>query len=199
MINTRTAWLNQSNDEENNSGFARQAMNMFAEARLAGIAVIVAAHPTKNPTGALSTMIAGSGQWAASAGRQFGIWVHEDANDPRRQIEAHGRQGWRNNLPRTVIEWDKKTNTYNVLGALEEVQDEEQRELKDADLEALLADFPDKSPMPRIEEHGTSLGFGRNQTRELVQRGLSQERLKKMDGEKPKSGPIPKIYIRVSQ
>jgi len=81
VIDTKTAWLDQEKDEENQSGFARQAMNMLAEAKLAGIAVVVAAHPTK-AGGDLSKMVAGSGQWAASAGRQVGLWLYERWTTP---------------------------------------------------------------------------------------------------------------------
>ena len=84
-------------------------MNAFGEAKMAGIAIIVAAHPTKDATASLAKMVAGSGQWAAAAGRQVGLWVHADITDPRRQIESHGRQGAANNFPRAVIEWDEAT------------------------------------------------------------------------------------------
>jgi putative DNA primase/helicase len=198
VIDTKTAWLTQSNDEENNSGFARQAMNMFAEAKLNGIAIIVAAHPTKNETGALSTMIAGSGQWAASAGRQFGIWVHEDANDPRRQIEAHGRQGCRNNLPRTIIEWDKNTNTYEKLGRADDVAAEKQDEQNATELGELLAHFQDGSKMEEIEQFSKdACGFSRGKARKLVELGVEREKLRKHLGEPPPRGPTPSVYSRI--
>jgi len=66
----------------------------------------------------------GSGQWAAAAGRQVGLWVHTEINDPQREIESHGRQGSRNNFPRSVIEWDEGTNEYVLLGSAAELNDE---------------------------------------------------------------------------
>ena len=198
VIDTKTAWLNQSNDEENNSGFARQAMNMFAEAKLAGIAIIVAAHPTKNETGALSTMIAGSGQWAASAGRQFGIWVHRrrQRSSPTNRSPRPARV--RNNLPRTVIEWDNKTNTYKKLGRAEDIATEEQDEQLATELEELLAHFQDESKMKEIEQFGKeAFAFSKSKTRKLVELGVELGRLEKHPGERPARGPIPDVYSRI--
>jgi hypothetical protein len=196
VIDTKTAWLDQRLDEENNAGFARNAMNMLAEAKLAGIACVIAAHPTKNARGALASMVAGSGQWAAAAGRQVGLWAYEEPSDPRREIEAQGRQGWMNNMSRTVIEWDRRTNTYELLGPVDDVREEDGQQLSNADLDRLLADFPDGSTKLEAEDHGRSLGLGRNQARRLVTLALRQKRLLPDEGKKPKSGPTPTVYRR---
>ena len=198
VIDTKTAWLGHGGDEENHSGFARQAMNMLAVAKLAGIAIIVAAHPTKNATGSLANMAAGSGQWAASAGRLVGLWAHEDVSDPRRQIEAHGRQGSRNNLPRTIIEWDSVTNAYTVLGALGEIAAEEDETLRLADMDRLLVDFPDGATKADIEQWGQDIGLGRNKTRSLLKKAVKDGKIHEHLGEQPARGPRPKVYARAS-
>jgi hypothetical protein len=196
VIDTKTAWLSQTGDEENQSGFARNAMMMLAEAKLNGIAVVIAAHPTKNPT-TLANMTAGSGQWAATAGRIFGIWTHTDAQGYRREIEAHGRQGVDNNLPRTVIEWDPNTNKYSMVGRVEDVKADAAVENDQADLERLLANFPDRSTQEEAEEHGRSLGFTRNRARVLLKLGEEQRDLWRPKGEW-KSGKRPLLYSRTT-
>jgi Bifunctional DNA primase/polymerase, N-terminal/Primase C terminal 1 (PriCT-1)/AAA domain len=145
VIDTKTAWLTQDGEEENQSGFARKAMNMFAEARLEGIAVVVAAHPTKVST-SLSKMVAGSGQWAAAAGRQVGLWAHQGVTEPRRQLQSVGRQGFKNNFPREVIEWDQESNSYSIIGLVEEIEEAERlaskAEARQVEVEQLVANLP---------------------------------------------------------
>jgi hypothetical protein len=151
-------------------------MNLFAEAKLNGIGVIVAAHPTKDATAGLAKMVAGSGQWAASAGRMVGLWVHTDVSDPRRQIESYGRQGSVNNFPRAVIQWDAETNRYDLIGRLEDVAEEEREGEAVEAMRELVGLMPD-GPQTRQElgalakEH---LGLSRNRTDDLLKLALEQ-------------------------
>jgi len=170
VVDTKAAWLGAPGEESNQSGYARAAMNAFAKAKLNGIAVVVAAHPTKDVTASLAKMVAGSGQWAAAAGRQVGLWVHTDITDPRRVIESHGRQGSANNLPRAVIEWDEATNEYRLLGLASEVADNEKEAVREVERENVLSLVPEEGAtrVEIVDAAKQAFGIGRNKVDEAL-------------------------------
>jgi bifunctional DNA primase/polymerase-like protein/AAA domain-containing protein/primase-like protein len=179
IIDTKTAWMSGDGEDENQAGFARSAMNAFADLKLENVAITVAAHPTKVST-SLAKMVAGSGQWAAAAGRQVGLWAHAGVTDTRRELESLGRQGSSNNYPREVIEWDRDQNTYAILGpasALREEQaDEERRELRVQQMQALVTAFAD-DPWGKADAHVVAkeqFGWGQKKTDELLKLALAE-------------------------
>ena len=181
IVDTKAAWLGGVDDQDNQAAHARSSMNLFADAKLNGIGVIVAAHPTKDATAGLARMVAGSGQWAASAGRMVGLWVHADVSDPRRQIESYGRQGAANNFPRAVIQWDAVTNHYALVGTVEDVADEEREgDEVEAMLElvGLLPDGPQTRQAVR-DLAKSQLGLGRNKTDDLLKLAFEQGNLER--------------------
>ena len=177
VIDTKTAWMSGAGEDENQAGFARAAMNGFAQLKLENVAITVAAHPTKMAA-SLSKMVAGSGQWAAAAGRQVGLWAHQGVTDPRRELESVGRQGWGNNYAREVIEWERDSNTYSILGLATEARDEQaeeaRREAKIAEMERLITAL-DGSPWTKADAYPAAkelLGIGQKRTDELLKLAL---------------------------
>jgi hypothetical protein len=125
----------------------------------------------------LSKMVAGSGQWAAAAGRQVGLWSHQGVTDTRRELESVGRQGSTNNYAREVIEWDRATNTYAVLGLASDVRaddtSQERRDRQEEDLHDLLRELGE-GPWSKSDAHaaGKSLGWGQKKADALVKLAL---------------------------
>ena len=187
VIDTKTAWMSGDGEEENQAGFARAAMNSFAQLKLANVAITVAAHPTK-AAASLAKMVAGSGQWAAAAGRQVGLWAHQDVTDTRRELESVGRQGYSNNYPREVIEWDRHANTYAILGPASEVRaDQESREREDRleqDTDRLI-DALGEGPWDKADAYTTAkdrFDWGEKRTDQLITLALGRDQLTRTVG-----------------
>jgi hypothetical protein len=127
-------------------------------------------------------MVAGSGQWAAAAGRQVGLWAHQGVTDARRELESVGRQGSSNNYPREVIEWDRDANAYTILGPASEIReeqaDEERREGRIQQIEALVAAL-DRDSWGKADayEVAKQLGWGQKRADELLKLALAEERV----------------------
>lgn len=190
IVDTRAEWVEDPNDRENNSGFARASMKGFTAAQRNDIAVIVAAHPTK-AGGTLTKMFAGSGQWAGAAGRLVGIWAYNDQNpmgDRRRIIEAQGRQGHGNNLIKSVIQWHPEEKRYTFEGPVEGAKDRDQEE------EALNA-FPIREEEAETFEACRSrTEMGKNKFRELIVRFLADGLLNKKTTTSQVGGQIVLYY-----
>jgi hypothetical protein len=187
VIDTKTAWMSGEGEEENQAGFARAAMNALAQLKLQGVAITVAAHPTKTAA-SLAKMVAGSGQWAAAAGRQVGLWAHQGVTDTRRELESVGRQGYSNNYPREVIEWDRHANTYAILGPASEVRaDHESREREDRleqDTDRLIEALGE-GPWSRADAYTIAknrFGWGEKKTDELIRLAVERGQLTRTVG-----------------
>ncbi len=178
VVDTKTAWMSGGGEDENQAGFARAAMNAFMPLKLENVAITVAAHPTKVAAN-LAKMVAGSGQWAAAAGRQVGLWAHKDITDSRRELESVGRQGSSNNFPREVIDWDRDRNTYTILGRASEVRDEEaeedRREVRAENLDNLL-ELLGPGPWTKADAYsaGKETGLGQKRVDELLLLAVEQ-------------------------
>jgi hypothetical protein len=198
VVDTKAAWLGAPGEEENQSGYARAAMEMFAEAKLEGIAIVVAAHPTKDATASLAKMVAGSGQWAAAAGRQVGVWVHTDITDPRREIESHGRQGSANNFPRSVIEWDEATNEYDLLGLASEVADDAKEAVREVERGNVLTLVPKEGATRAqiVEAAKQAFGVGRNKVDETLKEAAAAGLIEIHRSEPDENGSWHKVYSR---
>jgi hypothetical protein len=181
VIDTKTAWMSGDGEDENQAAFARTAMNRFAQLKLENVAITVTAHPTKTAA-ILSKMVAGSGQWAAAAGRQVGLWAHQGVTDTRRELESVGRQGWSNNYAREVIEWNREENTYSILGPASDVRAEEaseqRRDEQTLDAERLL-DALGEGPWGTEDacEIGKRFGWGEKRTRALLKLAVDLQRV----------------------
>lgn len=179
IVDSKTAWMSGGGEDENQAGFARAAMIAFATLKLENVAITVASHPTKMG-GSLSKMVAGSGQWAAAAGRQVGLWAHQGVTDTRRELESVGRQGWSNNYAREVIEWNREQNTYSILGLASEVRadeaSEQRRDQQTLDAERLV-DALGKAPWGKAEayEVGKRFDWGEKRTDELLKLAVERE------------------------
>ena len=198
IVDTKAAWLGGVDDQDNQASHARSSMNLFAEAKLNGIAVIVAAHPTKDATASLARMVAGSGQWAASAGRMVGLWVHGDVSDPRRQIESYGRQGSANNFPRAVIEWQEETNEYELLGLASEVANEEKEALRGVELDDVVSVVPEEgATRAQIQTAAReTLGIGRNKVDSALKAAEEAELIDVRRSDPDETGSWHLVYSR---
>jgi hypothetical protein len=180
IVDTKTAWMSGNGEEENQAGFARAAMNAFAPLKLENVAITVAAHPRKE-SASLTKMVAGSGQWAAAAGRQVGLWSHQAVTDPRRELESVGRQGSSNNYPREVIEWNREANSYAILGQASEIREDEagelRREQQTLDAERLVEALGD-GPWGKGDAYIVAkerFDWGQKRTDELLKRAVELE------------------------
>ena len=198
IVDTKAAWLGGVDDQDNQASHARSSMNLFAEAKLNGIAVIVAAHPTKDATASLARMVAGSGQWAASAGRMVGLWVHADVSDPRRQIESYGRQGSANNFPRAVIEWHEETNEYELLGLASEMADEEKEALRGVERDDVVSVVPEEgATRAQIQTAAReTLGVGRNKVDSALKAAEEAELIDVRRSDPDETGSWHLVYSR---
>jgi AAA domain len=169
IVDTKNAWASLTGEDDNSAAVARQAMAVIQEAQQLGIGVIIAAHPTKTG-GTLTSMISGSGQWAAAASRIIGLWAfdRENYNDPRRYIEALGRQGIENNISRSAIEWDRDLATYLWLGDAPQVT---QADKDDLLIKALRSIDRPATAQEVADETGEPFSSVKKRLRDATERG----------------------------